>query len=134
MKSLRCIEMYSNANKKTRNMIIYGAATTSLAAGAYIGIKKIAQIIEDKKLARYYEDEIEEILQEEERMKFYEGEFIRQEKDEQEELEEAVKEFNSKRLGREKCPNCGSRKRVKNRRKEDSNKKALDKEDYTEEV
>lgn len=134
MKNSRGMEMYSNVNRKMRHMMIYGVATASLAAGAYIGIKKIAQTMEDKKLGRYYEDEVEEILKEKERMKFYEDEFIRQEQEEKEELEEAVKEFNSKRLVREKCPHCGSRKRVKNRRKEDSNKKDLDKDNHIEEI
>ena len=42
-------------------------------------------------------------------MKFYEDEFIRQEEEEQEELEKAVDEFNSRRLKREECPHCGKK-------------------------
>lgn len=107
MKCLKYIEKYSNANKKMRNIIICGVATSSLAAGAYIGIKKAIKMKNNK--AEYDEDEIEEIFKEKERMKFYEDEFIRQE-EEEEELKKAVEEFNSKRLTRKNCPHCGKKK------------------------
>ena len=98
MNSIKCVENYLDVNKKLRKAVIFGAATAGVAAGTYIGVKKLTQLIEDKRLARYYEDEIEEILKEKERMKFYEDEFIRQEKEEREELEKSVEEFNSRRL------------------------------------
>lgn len=108
MKCMECIENYIHVNRKIRRAIIFGAATAGVAAGAYIGTRKISQLIEDKRLARYYEDEIEEIFQEKEKMKFYEDEFIRQEKEEQEELEKVVDEFNSRRLKRDECPHCSA--------------------------
>ena len=98
MNSIKCVENYLDANKKLRKAVIFGAATAGVAAGTYIGVKKLTQLIEDKRLARYYEDEIEEIFKEKERMKFYEDEFIRQEKEEREELEKSVEEFNSRRF------------------------------------
>ena len=106
MNSIKCVENYLDVNKKLRKAVIFGAATAGVAAGTYIGVKKLTQLIEDKRLARYYEDEIEEIFKEKERMKFYEDEFIRQEKEEREELEKSVEEFNSRRLRREECPCC----------------------------
>lgn len=108
MKCPKCIEKYSNANKKMRNIIIYSVAIASLGTVACIGVKKVKNMMDKK-----YEDdeeEIEKIFQEKERMKFYEDEFIRQEEEEQEELEKVVDEFNSKRLTRENCPHCGNKK------------------------
>lgn len=106
MKSMEYIENHMNINRKLKKAIMFGAATAGIAAGAYMGTKKIIQLMEDKKLARYYEDEIDEILQNKEQMKFYENEFIRQENEEKEELEKAVKEFNSRRLTKDNCPHC----------------------------
>lgn len=106
MKSIECIQAYMDVNKRLRKAIIFGAATAGVAAGAYIGARKIVEIIEDKKLARYYEDEIEEIFKQKEKMKFYEDEFIRQEEEEKEDLEKVVDEFNSRRLRRDECPHC----------------------------
>ena len=57
-----------------------------------------------------FKDEIEEILQEKEKMQFYEDEFKRQEKEEEEALAKAVDEFNSRRLKRDECPHCSSEK------------------------
>ena len=96
MNSIKCVENYLDANKKLRKAVIFGAATAGVAAGTYIGVKKLTQLIEDKRLARYYEDE-----------------FIRQEKEEREELEKSVEEFNSRRLRREECPCCGETKERK---------------------
>lgn len=110
MKSIQCIEQCIDVNKKLSKVIIFGAASAGIAGGAYVGVKKIMGLIEDKKLARYYEDGIEEIFKEKERMKFYEDEFIRQEKEEQENLEKAVDEFNSRRLRRDECPHCSQNK------------------------
>ena len=119
MKSIECIEHYMDLNKKLRKAIIFGAATAGVAAGAYIGARKIIGLIEDKKLARYYEDGIEEIFRDKERMQFYEDEFIRQEEEEQENLEKAVNEFNSRRLRRDECPHCSENKQsIKNKRRE----------------
>lgn len=119
MKSVEYLEQYINLNKKITKAVLFGAATAGVAAGAYIGARKIIDIIEDKRLARYYEDEIENIFQEKERMKFYEDEFIRQEEAEKEELQQAVNEFNSRRLRRDECPNCSDEKRrVKNKRRQ----------------
>lgn len=109
MDNFKCIENYIDINKKVRKAVFFGAATAGVAAGAYFGIRKLTQLIEDRKLVRYYEDEIEEIFKEKEKMKFYEDEFIRQEEEEQEELEKAVDEFNSRRLKREECPHCGKK-------------------------
>ena len=100
MNGIKCIENYIDVNKKLRKAVIFGAITAGATAGAYVGIKKITEMIEDKRLARYYEDEIEEIFKEKERMKFYEDEFIRQEEEEKEELKKSVDEFNSRRLKR----------------------------------
>ena len=61
-------------------------------------------------LSELSEDEIEEILQEKEKMQFYEDEFKRQEKEEEEALAKAVDEFNSRRLKRDECPHCSSEK------------------------
>lgn len=110
MNSIKCVENYLDVNKKVRRGVIFGAATAGVAAGAYIGIKKLTQLIEDKRLEKYYEDEIEEIFKEKERIKFYENEFIREEEEEKEELEKAVEEFNSRRLKREECPICKDKK------------------------
>ena len=110
MKSIECIQHYMDVNKKLRKAIIFGSATAGVAAGAYIGARKILGLIEEKKLERYYEDEIEKIFEEKERMQFYEDEFIRQEEEEQEELEKAVEEFNSRRLRRDECPHCSQNK------------------------
>ena len=96
MNSIKCVENYLDANKKLRKAVIFGAATAGVGAGTYIGVKKLTQLIEDKRLARYYEDE-----------------FIRQEKEEREELEKSVEEFNSRRLRREECPCCGETKERK---------------------
>lgn len=106
MKSIECISNYMYVNKKLRKAIIFGAASAGVAAGAYVGVRKMMNLIEDRKLARYYEDEIEEIFEEKEKMKFYEDEFIRQENEEKEELEKVVDEFNSRRLKRDECPHC----------------------------
>ena len=100
---MKSIERYMYINKKLRKTIVFGAATAGLAAGAYIGTKKIMSLIEDRRLSRYYDDEIEEIFTDEEKMKFYENEFIREEQEEQENLERAVNEFNSRRLRSDKC-------------------------------
>lgn len=108
MKCPRYIEEYSNTNRKMRRMIFCGVATASLATVAYMGVKKVLKMIDDEVL--YDEDKIEKTDQEKDRMKFYEDEFIRQEKEEQEELEKAVEEFNSKRLTRESCPHCRRKK------------------------
>ena len=121
MKSMEHIEHHMNINKKLRKAMIFGAATAGIAAGTYMGTRKMMKLIEDKRLARYYEDEIEEIFQDKEKKKFYEDEFIRQEKQEKEELEKAVEEFNSKRLRREQCPNCSD-----NMENEINNKKEKD--------
>ena len=43
-------------------------------------------------------------------MQFYEDEFKRQEKEEEEALAKAVDEFNSRRLQRDECPHCSSEK------------------------
>ena len=52
-------------------------------------------------------------------MQFYEDEFIRQEEEEQENLEKAVNEFNSRRLRRDECPHCSENKQsIKNKRRE----------------
>lgn len=110
MKSIECIEHYMDVNKKLRKAIIFGAATAGVAAGAYIGARKVLGLIEDKRLARYYDDEIEEIFKEKEKMQFYEDAFIRQEEEEKKELEKAVNEFNSRRLKREDCPYCSEKK------------------------
>ena len=110
MKSIECIEHYMDVNKKLRKAIIFGTATAGVAAGAYIGARKVIGLIEDRRLARYYEDGIEEIFKDKERMKFYEDEFIREEEEEQKNLEKAVDEFNSRRLRREKCPHCSENK------------------------
>ena len=110
MNGIKCIENYIDVNKKLRKAVIFGAITAGATAGAYVGIKKITEMIEDKRLARYYEDEIEEIFKEKERMKFYEDEFIRQEEEEKEDLKKSVDEFNSRRLKREECPHCGKEK------------------------
>ena len=104
MKSMEYIEHHMDINRKLRKAIIFGATTAGIAAGAYIGTRKIIELIEDKRLARYYEDEIDEIFQDKEKMKFYEDEFIRQEEKEKEDLEKAVKEFNSRRLRRDESP------------------------------
>lgn len=108
MKCPRYIEEYSNTNRKMRRMIFCGVATASLSTVAYMGVKKVLKMIDDEVL--YDEDKIEKTDQEKDRMKFYEDEFIRQEKEEQEELEKAVEEFNSKRLTRESCPHCRRKK------------------------
>ncbi|MCC3867016.1 hypothetical protein [Terrisporobacter mayombei] len=119
MKSIECIEHYKHVNRKLGKALIFGAVTAGVGAAAYIGSRKLLGIIEDKRLARYYEDEIEEIFKEKEKMQFYEDEFIRQEEEEQEELEKVVDEFNSKRLKREECPRCSENKgRIKNKRRE----------------
>lgn len=110
MKSVACISNYMSANKKLRKVIVLGAAGAGVAAGAYVGARKIIRLMEDKRLARDYEDEIEEIFEEQEKMKFYENEFIRQENEEKEELEKVVDEFNSRRLKREECPHCSENK------------------------
>lgn len=111
MKSMEYIGHYMNVNKKFRKAVIFGAAGAGVAAGAYVGGRKILRLMEDRKLARYYEDEIEEILEEKEKLKFYEDEFIRQEKEEKEELEKVVDEFNSRRLqSDEECPHCSENK------------------------
>lgn len=114
MKCSKYIEEYSNTNRKIRKMIFRGVATASLATAAYMGVKKALKMIDNQALfdedEPYDKDKIEEIYQEKDRMKFYEDEFIRQEKEEQEELEKAVEEFNSKRLIRESCPHCGRKK------------------------
>ncbi len=114
MKCPKYIEEYSNTNRKIRKMIFRGVATASLATAAYMGVKKALKMIDNQALfdedEPYDKDKIEEIYQEKDRMKFYEDEFIRQEKEEQEELEKAVEEFNSKRLTRESCPHCGRKK------------------------
>ncbi len=106
MNGIKCIESYIDMNKKVRKAVFFGAATAGIGFAAYIGTKKMMSIIEDRKLARYYEDEIEKIFEEKERMKFYEDEFIRQEKEEEEKLKKAVDDFNSRRLRREECPHC----------------------------
>lgn len=106
MKSIECIEHYKHLNKNLGKAIIFGAVTAGVGAGAYIGARKLLGMIEDKRLARYYEDEIEEIFKDKENMKFYEDEFIRQEEEEKEELEKVVEKFNSRRLKREECPIC----------------------------
>lgn len=119
MKSIEYFEHYRNMNKKVKKAVIFGAVTAGVGAAAYIGTRKLLGIIEDKRLARYYEDEIEEIFNEKEKMQFYENEFIRQEEEEKEELEKVVDEFNSKRLKREECPHCSENKgRIKGRRRE----------------
>lgn len=119
MKSIECFEHYRDINKKARKAVIFGAVTAGVGAAAYIGTRKLLGIIEDKRLARYYEDEIEEIFKEKEKMQFYEDEFIRQEEEEKEELEKVVDEFNSKRLRREECPRCSENKgKIKGKRRE----------------
>lgn len=110
MKSIEYFEHYRNMNKKVKKAVIFGAVTAGVGAAAYIGTRKLLGIIEDKRLARYYEDEIEEIFKEKEKMQFYEDEFIRQEEEEKEALEKVVDEFNSKRLKREECPHCSENK------------------------
>lgn len=89
MKSMEYIGQCINANKKFRKAMIFGATGAGVAAGAYIGGRKIMKLIEDKKLARYYENE-----------------FMEQENEENEELEKAVDEFNSRRLKRDEYPHC----------------------------
>ena len=121
MKSIECIGHYMDVNRKLKKAVIFGAATAGVAAGAYIGVRKVMQIVEDKRLARYYEDEIEEIFRKKEQMKFYEDEFIRQEQEEQEELEKAVDEFNSRRLRREECPHCAENKEKSRNKKREKN-------------
>ncbi|WP_455538352.1 hypothetical protein [Terrisporobacter sp.] len=95
MNSIKCIENYFDTNRRIRRAVIFGAATAGVAAGVYVGVKKITNLIEDKKLARYYEDEIEEIFKE---------------KEEREELETAINEFNSRRLKREDSPSSEEKK------------------------
>ena len=51
MNSIKCVENYLDANKKLRKAVIFGAATAGVAAGTYIGVKKLTQLIEDKRLA-----------------------------------------------------------------------------------
>lgn len=119
MKSIECIQHYKHLNKNIGKAIIFGAVTAGVGAGAYIGSRKLLGIMEDRRLARYYEDEIEEIFKEKEKMKFYEDEFIRQEVEEKEELEKAVNEFNSKRLRRDEYPRFSEHKgRIKGKRRE----------------
>lgn len=119
MKSIEYFEHYRNINNKVKKAVIFGAVTAGVGAAAYIGTRKLLGIIEDKRLARYYEDEIEEIFKEKDKMQFYEDEFIRQEEEEKEALEKVVDEFNSKRLKREECPHCSENKgRIKGRRRE----------------
>ncbi|MFR5403598.1 MAG: hypothetical protein ACLTGX_10925 [Clostridium sp.] len=79
MDCVKCITNGIDLNRKMAKAVLFGAITAGVTAGAYVGIRKIAQLVEDKRLARYYEDEIEEILQEE-KMQF-EDEFKRQEKE-----------------------------------------------------
>ena len=110
MDCVKCITNGIDLNRKMAKAVLFGAITEGVTAGAYVGIRKIAQLVEDKRLARYYEDEIEEILQEKEKMQFYEDEFKRQEKEEEEALAKAVDEFNSRRLKRDECPHCSSEK------------------------
>ena len=110
MKSIECFEHYRDMNNKAKKALIFGAVTAGVGAAAYIGTRKLLGIIEDKRLARYYENEIEEIFREKEKMQFYEDEFIRQEEEEKEELEKVVDEFNSRRLTREECPSCSENK------------------------
>ena len=110
MKSIECIQHYMDVNRKLRKAIIFGSATAGVAAGAYIGARKILGLIEEKRLEKYYEDEVEKIFEEKERMQFYEDEFVRQEEEEQEELKKAVDEFNSRRLTRDECPHCSENK------------------------
>ena len=86
MDCVKCITNGIDLNRKMAKAVLFGAITAGVTAGAYVGIRKIAQLVEDKRLARYYEDEIEEILQEKEKMQFYEDEFKRQEKEEEEAL------------------------------------------------
>ena len=83
MDCVKCITNGIDLNRKMAKAVLFGAITAGVTAGAYVGIRKIAQLVEDKRLARYYEDEIEEILQEKEKMQFYEDEFKRQEKENQ---------------------------------------------------
>ena len=119
MKSIEYFEHYRDINQKVKKAVIFGAVTAGVGAAAYIGTRKLLGIIEDKRLARYYEDEMEEIFKEKEKMQFYEDEFIRQEEEEKEALEKVVDEFNSKRLKREECPHCSENKgRIKGRRRE----------------
>ena len=108
MDCVKCITNGIDLNRKMAKAVLFGAITAGVTAGAYVGIRKIAQLVEVKRLARYYEDEIEEILQEKEKMQFYEDEFKRQEKEEEEALAKAVDEFNSRRLKRDECPHCSS--------------------------
>ncbi len=98
---MKCMDCCFGLDKKLRKALILGVA----AAGACVLTKKIIAIAEDNKLARFYEDEIEEIFREKENMKYHEDEFTReeemQEKKEEQELQEAIKQFNEKRLKRE---------------------------------
>lgn len=110
MNCIKCASRYMDVNRKMIKAVFFGAVTAGVAAGAYVSMKKIYEVVEDRKLARYYEDEIEKIFEEKERMKFYEDEFIRQEKEEEEALEKAIDEFNSRRLKRKECPHCGKEK------------------------
>ena len=85
-------------NKQIRKIVMLSAVSAGMTLGIYMSIKKIMETIEDKRLARYYEDEIEKIFEEKEKQK------------EHEDLEKAVDEFNSKRLKREECPHCSKHK------------------------
>ena len=43
MNSIKCVENYLDVNKKLRKAVIFGAATAGVAAGTYIGVKKLTQ-------------------------------------------------------------------------------------------
>ena len=62
MDCVKCITNGIDLNRKMAKAVLFGAITAGVTAGAYVGIRKIAQLVEDKRLARYYEDEIEEIF------------------------------------------------------------------------
>ena len=63
MDCVKCITNGIDLNRKMAKAVLFGAITAGVTAGAYVGIRKIAQLVEDKRLAIYYEDEIEEKLQ-----------------------------------------------------------------------
>ena len=58
MNCIKCASRYMDINRKMIKAVFFGAVTAGVAAGAYVSMKKIYEVVEDRKLARYYEDEI----------------------------------------------------------------------------
>lgn len=101
--------------KKMKRAALFSVVTVGVGSGLYLVLKKSAQMNEDIELFKEYEEANpnEDYTG---RMAFYEAEFKRQDEEEHAKLEKAVEEFNSKRLSRETCPQCGSKRKIKSRR------------------